>query len=292
MWSPRRPPAPGPARTANFAAYLGPAPGAFVIAGGNGWLAYVADSAETRRLPVWCLDQLCHQWRRRRSPSSASTPPPTSPAGLPWLQPPALFTHAGASHRTILNKATAADTASLVFEDNTSGRAELGLTGDDAFHVKVSPNGSSWVEALNIAQASGLVTLPVGQLAFPATQNPAANVNTLDDYEEGTWTPALTFGGASTGITYGASTLGRYTKVGNLVTLTGMLTLTSKGSSTGAAQITGLPFTSLNDSMSSPVAPSVTPVGSAASPARCSVWCRRTRAKSASTNPRTAPASG
>jgi len=115
--------------------------------------------------------------------------------------------------------------------------------------VKVSPDGSSWVEALNIAQASGLVSLPVGQLAFPATQNPASNANTLDDYEEGTWTPALSFGGGSTGITYGAATLGRYTKIGNLVTLTGMVTLTSKGSSTGSAQITGLPFTSLNDSI-------------------------------------------
>ena len=54
-----------------------------------------------------------------------------------------------------LNKATAADTASITYEDNLSGRAELGLTGDDAFHVKVSPNGSSWYEALNIAQALG-----------------------------------------------------------------------------------------------------------------------------------------
>ncbi len=73
------------------------------------------------------------------------------------------------------------------------------------------------------------MTSPAGQLAFPATQNPSANANTLDDYEEGIWTPALNFGGAATGITYAASTLGRYTKIGRLVTATANLILTSKG---------------------------------------------------------------
>jgi hypothetical protein len=159
-----------------------------------------------------------------------------------------LFTHAGTSHRLKLNKASAADTASVIFQDNGSGRAEIGLAGDDALHLKVSPDGSAWSEALSIAQSSGLVTLPAGQLAFPATQNPSANVNTLDDYEEGTWTPSLSFAGASTGIAYG-TTLGRYTKIGNLVTATGMLVLTNKGSATGPAQIGGLPFTAANDSI-------------------------------------------
>jgi hypothetical protein len=157
-----------------------------------------------------------------------------------------LFTHAGTSHRMSLNKASAADTASLIYQDNFSARAELGLSGDDAFHVKVSPNGSTWYEALNIAQSSGLVSLPMGQLAFPATQNPSANANTLDDYEEGTWTPTLMFSLATTGITY-ASQLGRYTKIGRLVIATGNLLLTSKGTASGAAQIGNLPFTSIND---------------------------------------------
>jgi len=164
-----------------------------------------------------------------------------------------LFSHAGSSHRLKLSKASAADTASVIYQDNGSGRAELGLAGDDALHLKVSPDGSAWTEAL-IAQSSGLVTLPAGQLAFPATQNPSVNANTLDDYEEGTWTPTLSFSGASTGITYGASTLGRYTKIGNLVTATGMLVLTNKGSATGPAQIGGLPFIAANDSVYGSVA--------------------------------------
>jgi hypothetical protein len=45
------------------------------------------------------------------------------------------------------------------------------------------------------------LTIP-GQIAFPATQSASAGANTLDDYEEGDWTPVLTFGGGTTGITY------------------------------------------------------------------------------------------
>jgi len=68
-----------------------------------------------------------------------------------------------------------------------------------------------------------------------------AAANALDDYEEGTWTMGFAFGGGTTGITYG-STLGKYTKIGNKVTVVGAVSLTNKGSSTGDATITGLPF--------------------------------------------------
>jgi hypothetical protein len=164
-----------------------------------------------------------------------------------------LFTHAGTAHRLKLNKASATDTASLLYQDNLSSRAEIGLMGDDAFHVKVSPNGSSWFEAINIAQASGLVSLPIGQLAFPATQNPSAGANVLDDYEEGTWTPTILIAGAATGITY-ATQGGRYTKIGRMVIASGNVQLSSKGSLTGSVQIAGLPFNSLNDGIYSAAA--------------------------------------
>ena len=58
-----------------------------------------------------------------------------------------------------LTKESAAKTLSLLFQDNYSGRAEIGLTGDDDFHFKVSPDGSSFVEALILDKSSGLVTL-------------------------------------------------------------------------------------------------------------------------------------
>lgn len=71
----------------------------------------------------------------------------------------------------------------------------------------------------------------------------------LNDYEEGTWTIGLTFGGGNTGLALALNT-GRYTKVGRQVTVCGRLELSNKGSSTGAAVITGLPFSiaSGNDS--------------------------------------------
>ena len=81
-------------------------------------------------------------------------------------------------------------------------------------------------------------------ITFPATQVASADANTLDDYEEGTWTPSLLFGGGNTGQT--GTYVGKYTKVGNLVTAHATIFLTTKGSSTGAVTVGGLPFVSAN----------------------------------------------
>ena len=93
--------------------------------------------------------------------------------------------------------------------------------------------------------AGGSTTATGTGIAFPATQSASSDANTLDDYEEGTWTPTLKFGGATTGITYTFQN-GLYTKVGNLVFIRVTIVLTSKGSATGVAQITGLPFTTIS----------------------------------------------
>lgn len=60
--------------------------------------------------------------------------------------------------------------------------------------------------------------------------------------QKGTWQPTLLFGGASTGITYGTRT-GTFTRVDNKVTIEMRIALTSNGSATGAATITGVPYT-------------------------------------------------
>jgi hypothetical protein len=65
--------------------------------------------------------------------------------------------------------------------------------------------------------------------------------NSIEVGSMGTWTPVLQFGGANVGITYGVQT-GQYTKIGNVVTASMAIQLTSKGSSTGSATIIGLPF--------------------------------------------------
>ena len=67
----------------------------------------------------------------------------------------------------------------------------------------------------------------------------------LDHYEEGTFTPELSFGNTTTGQSYQAQ-VGRYTRVGNRCFATCYIYFTNKGSSTGTARIGGLPFTIAN----------------------------------------------
>lgn len=74
---------------------------------------------------------------------------------------------------------------------------------------------------------------------------PGMTSELLDDYEEGTWTPELQFGGASTGITY-AQRSGRYTKIGRTVTINFYIELSSKGTAIGNASVQGLPFVDNN----------------------------------------------
>ena len=64
----------------------------------------------------------------------------------------------------------------------------------------------------------------------------------LNDYEEGTWTPTVQFGGASVGMTYDDQ-IASYVKIGSQVTVQVFIELTNKGTSTGDARIAGLPFT-------------------------------------------------
>ena len=64
-----------------------------------------------------------------------------------------------------LSKEAAANTLSFLFQDNFSGRAEIGLTGDDDFHFKVSPDGSAWYDSLVIDRNSGNIEVQ-GQARF------------------------------------------------------------------------------------------------------------------------------
>jgi hypothetical protein len=79
----------------------------------------------------------------------------------------ALFTsrdpsEGGGDLRLKLNKAGLVRTASLLYQDNWSGRAEMGLCGDDKFRIKVSADGSTWRDALVIDPATGKVSFPSG----------------------------------------------------------------------------------------------------------------------------------
>lgn len=75
--------------------------------------------------------------------------------------PSSLFDNAGAGHQLKLNKASAAATGSMLFQTSYSGRAEIGLAGDDDLHVKVSADGAAWKEALLVDRARGVVKMPL-----------------------------------------------------------------------------------------------------------------------------------
>ncbi|WP_422049328.1 DUF2793 domain-containing protein [Shimia sp.] len=66
-----------------------------------------------------------------------------------------LLSHDGAGHQLKLNKASTGDTASLLFQSNWTGHAEMGLAGENDWSIKVSPDGSNWTTALKVAAATG-----------------------------------------------------------------------------------------------------------------------------------------
>ena len=68
--------------------------------------------------------------------------------GLALSAPASLLSHNGAGHQLKINKAAAAETASLLFQSDWSGRAEMGLMGQDDFAIKLSADGSSFIDAL------------------------------------------------------------------------------------------------------------------------------------------------
>ena len=92
------------------------------------------------------------------------------------------------------------------------------------------------VKAFEKISISNQIALTGGQIAFPATAVPSADPNTLDDYEEGTWTPSV--GGDAT-YTHQA---GQYTKIGNVVTIQARLQINALGTGS-TTQVSGLPFT-------------------------------------------------
>lgn len=92
---------------------------------------------------------------------------------------------------------------------------------------------------------SDAANLTSGQIAFPAAQNASSNANTLDDYEEGFFTPAYISSAGAFGTIVYTSQLGYYTKIGRHVFFHGIMATSSLaiGTASGNVQISGLPFT-------------------------------------------------
>jgi hypothetical protein len=108
------------------------------------------------------------------------------------------------------------------------------------------------VAAGRVLASNGTSTVPTWALVplvdgvqFPATQVSSADANTLDDYEEGSWTPVIGGDGGTSGQAYSVQ-VGRYVKIGKMVIAQFRVQLSTLGTVTGAVQIQGLPFTSEN----------------------------------------------
>ena len=87
--------------------------------------------------------------------------------------PATLFNHAGGGHQIKINKAGTNATASLLYQNAFSGRAEMGLAGNDDFSLKVSADGGAWRTALSAQAATGGVMLHHFAQLVPSTA-PAA----------------------------------------------------------------------------------------------------------------------
>jgi hypothetical protein len=128
---------------------------------------------------------------------------------------------------------------------NTSGTASrfsgsfpasaINIRRDGDINFQTNTSSGSATTRMTVTSA-GVLSLNQGQIEFPATQVPSANANTLDDYEEGTWTPSV--GGTAT---YTVQT-GQYTKIGNFVKLKFHLQILLLGTGS-TTTITGMPFT-------------------------------------------------
>jgi hypothetical protein len=89
--------------------------------------------------------------------------------------------------------------------------------------------------------SGGSTTATGTGIAFPATQSASSDANTLDDYEEGTYTMTWTPASGSITLNSGANTV-RYTKIGRVVIVTGFVSVASVSSPSGLLTV-NLPFT-------------------------------------------------
>jgi Protein of unknown function (DUF2793) len=144
----------------------------------EGWIAWVADEDI-----LIAFDGA--SWVPASSGSGSPNPTPLVGVNatadttnrLSVTSPAILLNHEGAGHQAKINKNAATDTASFLFQTGFSGRAEMGTTGDDDFHFKVSADGATWKDALQINRATGVVTMPFTSGGGGGEANTASNVN-------------------------------------------------------------------------------------------------------------------
>ncbi len=144
---------------------------------------------------------------------------------------------------SIINALTASGGGVAISGDAT-GNLALQSAGNTAVTINTS-QGVQFKNTIGVGDATPS-TSGAG-ITFPATQSASSDANTLDDYEEGTWTPSFGGGGSDPTVTYGGDRIGRYTKIGNLVYVSARLPVATVSGGSGVLLIRGLPFTLAND---------------------------------------------
>ena len=126
---------------------------------------------------------------------------------------------------------------------STSGAGGVITTADNTGILQLKSAGTtvSTINAYGIGLGTGVPSSGIG-ITFPATQSASTDANTLDDYEEGTWTPVVA-GGSTAGAGTYSSQEGTYTKIGNMVIVNCFISW-SAHTGTGSFTVTGLPFAS------------------------------------------------
>jgi cytoskeletal protein CcmA (bactofilin family) len=146
---------------------------------------------------------------------------------------------------TVSSGGNATRSGAIAFESGSGNNGYAALWGQNGgIHIYTgATNRASATYAAQFNSSGNLAFASGNGIDFSATGNGSGTMSSelLDDYEEGSWTPDLQFGGAKVGITYN-NQWGRYTKIGNMVTVIGRITLSSKGSSGGIARFFGLPY--------------------------------------------------
>jgi hypothetical protein len=134
-----------------------------------------------------------------------------------------------------------------------SGDTNTGIYSPGADQVAIATGGTERVRVNSSGNTQTVGTISVGNatpstsgagITFPATQSASSDANTLDDYEEGSWTPTWTRSSTNPTFTVqSGNTGGRYTKIGNLVTVSfEFRTNAISNGGSGNWQISGLPF--------------------------------------------------
>ena len=127
---------------------------------------------------------------------------------------------------------------------NENGTRTAGATFTPVQAMTLDASGRLLVGPTSANASGGILQLSSG-ITFPATQVASSDANTLDDYEEGTWTGTLK--GSVSDPTVPVTTTGRYTKIGRLVHVSFNFANVSTVGASGNISITGLPFVSAND---------------------------------------------